>query len=304
MQNLEKLSELAKNLPEASQEKAIDLVQRMGEVIEGFGDKPLEWKPELFKMVQGTSDRSKLPKGANIGSFVLGEDIIEKPFRVIPIRTGISRQYWNPDPEQAQMLCSSPDGERGFQYGDCRGCQYSKFDEAANKSQCNKTLTVLCISETLDRVFTVNFSKTNYMSGIDWQTTMKKAGVAPYKRIYTLNSLTSTKSKNVELIKAEPAQAPGNRVEGPLLAFVEEISRLSSEDRKESLKKFGEYIEMKKARGQELLAAPADVLLDASQSEFPTAVSVEALPTDVPETVASDIAVKKTGKPGAPNYKF
>jgi len=289
MKNLEKLAELAKDLPAGIKEKAETLVEQMGTIIEGISDKPLEWRPPMLKLVQGTSDRSKLPKGAGIGSFVLGEELVDQPFEVIPIRLWTARQYWNPDPEQAKMLCNSPDSMVGFQYGECKLCPYSKYDEEAKKSQCNKTITALCASGDLSKVFLVNFAKTNYMNGVDWQGLMKKAGVAPHKRVYKLASTTSTKSKNVELIKAEPADP--NKVDPKLLPFIEELSRLSGDDRKLSLEKFYEYVEMKKANGNNMLAAPPGVveLLSAPSDE------VEVIDSD-PTTVLDAAPAKTTGK--------
>ena len=69
---------------------------------------------------------------------------------------------------------------------------------------------------------------------------MKTVGVAPYKRVATCRPQTSTKSKNVELIKVEavPKTDANYKVEGALLAFVEELFRISQEDRQESLVKF------------------------------------------------------------------
>jgi hypothetical protein len=301
MQDLTKLAELANALTDSDKEKAVALVERMGEVIEGFGDKPMEWRPGILKLVQGTSDRGKLPKGAGIGSFVLGEDVLPTPYGVIPLRMWTSRQYWNPDPEQAQMLCSSPDGLAGFQYGTCKECPYSKFDVENNKSQCNKTLSVLCLSRSLDNLFVVNFSKTNYMGGVDWQGVMKKAGVAPYKRVYTLASQTSTKSKNVELIKAEPLTS-GNRVEGPLLEFVEELFRISGEDRKTVLLKFHEYVNIKKAAAGAAIAPPEDVLLITAEETGNTGVVTDV---EVKEVSSPNEAPSATsGKGKAAKYSF
>jgi hypothetical protein len=293
MQDLSKLAELAKSLPGTLQESGVALVERMGEVIEGIGDRPIEWRPGTLKLVQGTSDRGKLPKGAAIGSFVLGEEILETPFKVIVLRTWTSRQYWDPNPENATMLCNSPDGQVGYQFGECKVCPYSKFDTENNKSQCNKTLSVLCLAADLSEVFVVNFSKTNYMNGMDWQGLMKKAGVAPYKRIYEISSVTSTKSKNVELIKAEPV-AKDNKVEGETLAFVEELFRISGEDRKVSLVKFYEYAEMKKKNAGAQLAAPADVVLIGNEGGGDTPV--------VELATAADEATD--AKPAKKNYKM
>lgn len=254
MQNLEKLAELAKAIEGENGSNAADLVERMGEVIEGIGDKPIEWRPDTLKLVQGTSDRGKLPKGAGIGSIVVGEDILDQPTQVIPIRLWTSRQYWNPDPEKAQMLCSSPDGIAGFNYGDCKLCPYSKFDQENNRSQCNKTLTFLLLSADLSRLFFANFSKSAYSQGMDFSGLIKKAGVSPYKRVYNLSSMTSPKSKNVEVLKAEPIV--GAKVEGAELAFVEELFRITSEDRKQALERFHEGVNARKSNN--LLAGPPD----------------------------------------------
>lgn len=239
MKNLDKLAELASTLPAATQE----LVTKMGEVIEGIGDRPVVYHPALMRVVQGTSDRSKLPKGATIGSIVIGEEIAEQPFEVIPLRTWTIRQYWNPDPENSQMLCNSPDAQVGFRYGKCRDCQFSKFDEEANKSQCNKVVSVLAISSTLDKLFYISFSKTNYSNGTDWVGLMKKAGVSPFKRTYVLKTETSKKSKNVEVLTAAHAGITPTEK----LPFLEELFKISGEERTESLKSFYEYIETKKA---------------------------------------------------------
>lgn len=278
MQDLTKLMELAQALEGTEKENAVALVQRMGEVIEGFGDKPLEWRPGMLKLVQGTSDRGKLPKGATIGSLVLGEDVLEAPYSVIPIRINMGRQMWNPDPEQSQIMCSSPDAKVGFQYGECSSCPHGKYDEERKKSDCNKQLQVLCLSRDLKNVFVVNFAKTNYMNGVDWQSLMKKAGVSPLKRVYNISSQTSTKSKNVELIKAEAILNGTNRVEGALLAFAEELYRISDLDRKEMLVKFYEYVDKKKQNAP-ALAAPADVVLITDQSGVESEVQVVELAT-------------------------
>lgn len=245
MKNFEKLADLAKNLPPAYSSKAVALVERMCEVIEGLSDKPMEWRPLTLKLVQATTDRSKLPKGATIGSLILGEDIVKTPLKVIPLRVYTTRQMWNPDPAASTMVCSSPDGEVGFRYGNCKTCPNSKFDEVEKKSACNKTITIVSVTEDLSNIFYTNFSKTNYANGLDWQSLMKKAGVSPYKRIYELSSCTSPKVKNVEIIKVEPVTG-NNAINENVSAFVEELFRLAGDDRKVQLENFYEYIENKK----------------------------------------------------------
>ena len=244
-QKYEKLAELAKGISGAHGKNAVALVARMQEVIEGLSDKPMEWRPPTIKLVQATTDRSKLPRGATIGSLILGESIVQSPLKVVPLRVYTTRQMWNPDPAAASMVCSSPDGEVGYRYGKCKECPNQKFDEVEKKSACNKTITVISATEDLTNVFFTNFSKTNYSNGLDWQGLMKKAGVSPYKRVYELSSITSPKVKNVEVVKVEPVSGDNN-LDPKLLAFVEELFRISGDDRKASIQGFYEYLEQKK----------------------------------------------------------
>ena len=241
-ENLVRLAELAKEVPGQPGKNAQALVQRMGEMIEGLGDKPIPWRAPTLKLVQSTSDRSKLPKGATIGSMVLGETVVASPLRTIPIRLYTTRQMWNPDSDKATMVCSSPDGDTGFKYGSCKACPNAKFDEIEKRSACNKTITVVSVAEDFSNVFFTNFSKTNYSNGLDWQGLMKKAGVSPFKRIYEISSGTSPKAKNVEILKVEPVSGDNN-VGDKLLPFVEELFRVVGEDRKSSLEGFYKYLE-------------------------------------------------------------
>ena len=269
MKNLENLSNLISSLPEDVRENAENLVQRMGEVIEGISDKPIEFRPPNLKVVQGTSDRSALPKGATIGSLVIGEEILETPYTVYPIMSWTSRQKWNPDPEISNLECQSPDGEVGFRYGSCKDCVYKDFDKENNKPQCNKTSTFLVLSADFKYLFQINFSKTNYANGQDWIKAMKTAGVSPYKRSYRLKTETSSKSKNVEILVAE-AYA-GNKSSEEVLPFLTALYTQAAADRKTGPASFHEYIKNKATDQVKLLGhqeGPSDgvVLLDAPES--------------------------------------
>lgn len=259
MQNLEKLQEIAATLPGVIKTNAEALVARMGEVIEGIGDRPVEWRPENLKVVQGTSDRTKLPKKAVIGSMVVGDKILENPTKVIPIRMWDTRQYWSPDQNEAKLLCSSPDAEIGYIGKKCRDCEFSKFDEEAKKSPCGKSKTAMAISEDLSEIFVINFSKTNYSTGRDWAGLMKKAGVATYRKVYELRTETSKQYKNVEVMVVEPAGG----IDTDSLAFLEEMFRKVSTDRKAHLEMFHKLV-LENKQNQVQLEAPAEdtVLLE------------------------------------------
>lgn len=253
MNNLEKLQELTGKLTGSYKSNAEALVTRMGEVIEGISDKPVEWRPETLKVVQGTSDRSKLPKKAAIGSMVVGEKVLDNPVKVIPIRMWSTRQYWSPDQNEAKLLCSSPDAELGYIGKKCRDCEFAKFDEEAHKSPCGKSKTALVIAEDFSDVFLVNFSKTNYSAGRDWEGMMKKAGVATYRRVYEMHTETSKQYKNVEALSVEPV----GPIDSENLSFLEELFRKVTSDRKEYLENFHTLV-MSNRQNNALLEAPQE----------------------------------------------
>ena len=113
---------LASDLPEGVQANALELLDRMSATLEGIGDQDIEWKPPILKVVQATTDRSSLPKGTNIGDIVIGDEKIEQPLRVIPLRLWDSRQMWSPDKDDNRILCWSPDAKTGPQGQACRTC--------------------------------------------------------------------------------------------------------------------------------------------------------------------------------------
>lgn len=244
--NLDSLKQLAAALPDGYKANAQALLERMESVIEGIGDEPIRWRPLLLKLIQATTDRSKLPKGTGAGDFMLGEDKVDQPLKVIPITIGNVRQYWSPDQNEAKLLCSSPDAKVGYLGYDCGKCQFSQFNEETRKSECSKVKQMLVIAADFSDIFTINFAKTNYAIGTEFETLMKKAGVAPYRRIYQLSAKTNAKYKNVESYVVEPA--PGNEKNVPLelVDFLKELFEVVRQDRKESLDKFYEIIEVRR----------------------------------------------------------
>ena len=132
----------------------------------------------------------------------------------------------------------------------------------------------MTITEDLTQLFFINFIKSNYASGLDWQGLMKKAGVSPYKRIYEISVVTSQKAKNVELLKVEPVAGQTN-VSDKVLPFIEELFIMSGEDRKASLVNFYDYVDNKK-QGAQLQLEHVDstvTLITAAEHATTTAVS-------------------------------
>lgn len=274
--NLNKLADLAQALPDAVKQNALDLIARMGEVIEGIGDKDVTWRPQTLKLIQAMSDRSKLPKGANIGDLLLGENVIPQPLDVIPLRSWDARQYWSPDQNEAKMLCSSPDATLGYIGLECRSCPHSKFDEETKKTECNKIKVFMVVARDLSDVFLIQFAKTGYKTGNEWQQMMKKAGVSPYRRVYGLKSVASKEYKNVENIGVETHEGDKRDTPKEMLEFVTELFTQVGADRKESVDEFHKII-LSRKQDPALLAkaggADSEVVMigtDTAETVVPT----------------------------------
>lgn len=250
------LISLANDLPEGISEQALELLERMSATIEGIGDGDIEWKPPILKVVQATTDRSSLPKGTAIGDMVIGDEKMEAPLRVIPLRLWDSRQMWSPDKDDNRILCWSPDAVLGVTGVACRTCPNQVFDTVENKVACTKNKTFLVITHDLRHIFQVNFAKTNYSNGMEWQGLLKKAGVATHRRAYDLHTEASKKSKNVEALIATPVSLPEGNVAPELRPFLEGLFNQISTDRKEFLNGFKEMAGVR--ADQARLAAPTE----------------------------------------------
>lgn len=270
------LISLANDLPEGKAEQALELLERMSATIEGIGDGDIEWKPPILKVVQATTDRSSLPKGTAIGDMVIGDEKMEAPLRVIPLRLWDSRQMWSPDKDDNRILCFSPDAVLGMTGVACRTCPNQVFDTTENKVACTKNKTFLVITEDLRHIFQVNFAKTNYSNGMEWQGLLKKAGVATHRRMYELHTEASKKSKNVEALIATPVSLPDGNVAPELRPFLEGLFNRISEDRKAHLNDFKEMAGVRAEQAR--LAAPepeSKVGLIEGTVEEPTAEQAE-----------------------------
>ena len=264
--DFEKLNTLAAALPDQYKANAQALLTRMTEVIEGIGDNDVKWRPPLLKLVQAVSDRSKLPKGAGAGDIVIGDAKVEQPLGFIPMRMWNARQYWSPDQNEAKILCSSQDAKVGY-LGDCNTCPHSKFDEVARKSDCSKIKVVISIKDDLSEIFTTNFAKTNFKIGGEFETLLKKAGVAPYRRIYNMRAETSKQYKNVETYAIDTRSGKERDTPVEVLEFVTELFNMIGVDRKESVDQFHKYIAERSLKTA-ALEAPAEsgvVMIEVSE---------------------------------------
>lgn len=290
MENLENLQKLAEALPESVRTNATNLITEMGTPVEGIGDEPVAWKPGYLRLVQGTTDRGSIPKGATIGDFVLGEEKVEQPLRFIPIRMWKGRQYWDPDQTSNKILCYSPDGTLGSVYGECKTCEHGKWnDEEGKPSDCSLNRTTMVIKSDLSSIFTVTFGKSNYKIGGELENLMKKAGVATYARVYGLTNATSPTAKNVENFKIEVLDAKDRKTNEAHLPFLKELFDRVSADRKASLDAF--YEGAKYRQEQLKLSGNAPLAIEASSTVVTETTSVE-IPVKPGKATESNLAMK------------
>ena len=285
MKNLEQIKLLADKLPKEVKANALALVDRMGTVIEGIGDNPIEWRPEILKILQGTSDRAKYGKNVPIGSIIVGEDVLEQPLDIYPIRAWKARQYWSPDQNEAKMLCSSPNAVMGYIGNVCKECPHSKWEEGKG-SECSQVIQVAVITSDLSKFFIVNFSKTAYVTGTSWMTTMSKAGVLPYKRVYTLSTETHKQYKNVETLVVTSHKPSDKRTPDECIPFLDALFAKFTADRTEHLEAF---MQLAEARGKQVENNKLTYQGDGDQAALPaavgTAVEVEVAEASGDQTV-------------------
>ncbi len=111
---------------------------------------------------------------------------------------------------------------------------------------------------------------------------MKKAGVAPYRRVYGLKSLGSKDYKNVEAITIETFEGDKRDTPKDMLEFVAELFAQVGADRKESVDSFHKIIISRK-QDPALLASTSGadsevVLIGTDSSNVETVAVTEAAP--------------------------
>lgn len=260
--NVEALTEAVNGIKDKTlKANAEGLISRMTETISGIGDNDMQWRPSTLKLVQSMSDTSKLPDGAKAGSMVLGNSILENGVPVIPLRVWDSRLMWHPDTDRDEIICQSPDAKQGFKYGNCRTCEHSQWVEGEGV-RCNKTKNVICVTADLTDVFVVNFSKSRYAMGTDWEKRMRSMKTHPYRHQYTLESAPHPKYKKVFVINADVSS---DDVPVDALPFLEALFDRISEDREASVQRFYEGLKARENSAQlEDKSGGADRTLEVS----------------------------------------
>lgn len=266
--------ELARALPAEVAENAVALLTEMTEVIEGIGDEPIRWKPPYLRLVQGTTDRTSLPKGTAPGDFVLGETRLEQPFKFIPIMIYDQRTYWDPDQTSSKILCWSPDSKLGQIGKQCKTCEHAVWGEDS-PSDCGKAKQVLAISADLRQVFTITFAKSGYKVGMELEKIMANARTLPFHRTYGLSSTTNPNAKNVEVFKIETLDEKSRRTQQEYLKFLNDLFNTVRADRKTMIEAFYENVKARQTQQALPGAAATPALTDSSASATEVAAPVE-----------------------------
>lgn len=253
----ERLSALASAIPEEHlKNNALDLLNRMVEVISGIGDRDITWQPTYIRIMQGTSDMSSVTaaEGATvtIGSIVIGNTAVKPGFKVIPIALWQSRTLWDKEEtNNGRKLCSSPDAKIGWKYGACNQCRYGIGGQDA-PPPCNKEYAFLLMAEDFSDMYMLKYHKSLYRAGLDWSKEIAQARVHPFKRMFALNSQAQEKKKTVKEIRASLAGNTASAYSPEAMAFLEAIYKKQVHDRAHSL------VEYKKTVEQRLIARESE----------------------------------------------
>lgn len=242
---LSKLAEAIKD--ETRRTNALSLLNRMTEVIEGVGDRPITWQPKLVKVLQALSKTDDITGNAKPGAIVAGNEVVPNGTEVIPLMTWTSRSMWDPNKDSNRKLCSSPDGKLGYNHGLCRNCPFGNSKEPGVPPPCNKEQAFLMIRRDFSDMWRLTFHKTQYRDGKDWSDNIKNSRVHPFKRVYALNGADYEKKKQIKTIKASILDVKENEIPADELAFLEAMYHKQLEDRKAYLENFTQYVESRSA---------------------------------------------------------
>lgn len=146
---------------------------------------------------------------------------------------------WHPDTDRDEIICQSPDAKQGFKYGNCKDCENGKWIEGEGV-RCNKTKNFICVTSDLTDVFVVNFSKSRYAMGMDWEKRMRGMKTHPYRHMYSLEAGPHPKYKKVFSITAN---VMSDDVPADALPFLEALFNRISDDREESVRRFYESLQ-------------------------------------------------------------
>lgn len=247
MTNLNTVIDAANRLPDAMKANAMALIKDMTTERMGIGDRVIRWRPSLLRIVQGTTDTSAIDGDVKLGDIVFGNIPAGKKPRIMTLRSWDSRQMWDPDQNNARVVCSSPDGKTGWRFGDCRKCENSKFQDD-KPALCRQQKTFLAVTEDLSEIIQIDLSRTQLKIGAEWEKKLSKMAVMPFQRVFELDVKRNEKNKNI--FNLEPVRTD-DYTTAEVTEFLNTLFDFFVERRKEELKSFYDNLEAYKARKAE-----------------------------------------------------
>lgn len=162
------------------------------------------WRPATVKVVQPVTTDPGKPDNAKTGDLFHRGGAIKKPLRGLVAYAYHTRVRFVPN-EDKRPSCSSEKVDvfgRGKQdksisiYGDkCSECPHNDQPFTGGKrTNCNNTINIIFVPESLENVFHLQFSKSSYTVG---QTLLGlvKATMTPWERFYELSSEVKKRDK-------------------------------------------------------------------------------------------------------------
>lgn len=252
---------------------ALNLIKAMTTERTSIGDKIIRWSPSQLRIVQGTTNTDNIDGKVTLGDIVLGSVPAANPLRVYILRSWDSRALWDQDLNRPNVICSSPDGKKGWKFGDCRSCENSKF-QGDVPSLCRQQKTFLAITEDLTEIIRIDLSRTQLKIGAELEKRLSKMATMPFERVFELKSRRNEKNKNIynlDPIRTDdysPAETTG---------FLNTVFDLFAERRREELTSFYAKMEEYKAKKAHV---ETDIPAPSSQPEvkYDEPAAGEALP--------------------------
>lgn len=172
------------NLPAEIADGVTRLIQRMDPNKPGFEEMGgARFRPPVVKIHQATTGES--PDNSNLGDiFTDAGDVLEVPFRFVPLYMYYTHARFRIG--EVMPSCSSEDAKTSKSGTLCAECDDRPF-KGGERTDCNKSINVIAVNETFDRIFHLQFSKTSYRAG---STLFRQASASmvPWEKIYSLGT--------------------------------------------------------------------------------------------------------------------
>lgn len=158
-------------LPEAEQEKMLEIVRKANPKKQGAHSAKASFAPTTVVLYHGTGKDELRPKNTIPGQFYTKEaQILGESFTGCVIGFYEGRMMWPQRPPGGGMpeggtapLCISYDRKNGSRYGPCASCPNANVQ--ANQGGCTQEVTVFFMDRELTGIYELKFAKTSQKNG-------------------------------------------------------------------------------------------------------------------------------------------